>query len=139
MRRTLVLTAVALLMTLAACGQSDEDKAKARVCDARDDIRTQVHELQNLTLGTATLDKVRSHLTAIRDDLQTMVDAQSDLSSSDRQQIEKANDTFRSQMKTLAGDIGRSVSIEEAAKQLESDLTALGTAYRQASGPIDCG
>jgi len=139
MRRTFVLTALALLMTLAACGQSDEEKAKAKVCDARDDIQTQVHELQNLTLGTATLDKLKSHLTAIREDLQTMVDAQSDLSSSDKQQIEKANDTFRSQMKALAGDVGRSVSIEDAAKQLESDLTALGTAYKQAYGPIDCG
>ena len=138
MRGTLVLTAVALLMMLAACGQSDEEKAKAKVCDARDDIQTQVHELQNLTLGSATLDKLKSHLTAIREDLQTMVDAQSDLSSSDKQQIEKANDTFRSQMKALAGDVGRSVSIEDAAKQLESDLTALGTAYKQAYGPIDC-
>lgn len=139
MRRTWVLTTVALLMTLAACGQSDEEKAKAKVCDARDDIQAQVNELQDLTLGTATLDKVRSHLTAIRDDLETMVDVQSDLSSSDKQQIEKANETFRSQMKALAGDIGRSVSIEDAAKQLESDLTALGTTYKQAYGPIDCG
>ena len=138
-RCTLVLTAVALLMTLAGCGQSDEEKAKAKVCDARDDIQKQVSELQDLTLGSVTVDKVRSHLTAIRDDLQTIVDAKSDLSSSDRQQVEKANDTFRSQMKALAADIGRSVSLEDAAKQLESDLTALGTAYKQAYGPIDCG
>jgi uncharacterized lipoprotein YehR (DUF1307 family) len=139
MRRTLVLTALALLMTLAACGQSDEEKAKAKVCDARDDIQTQVNELQNLTLGTATLDKVRSHLTAIRDDLQTMVDAQSDLSSSDKKQLDKANETFRSQMKALSGDLGRSVSIEDAAKQLKSDFAALATAYQQAFRPIDCG
>jgi hypothetical protein len=139
MRRTLVLTAVALLMTLAACGQSDEEKAKSKVCDARDDIQTQVRELQDLTLGTATVDKVKSHLTAIRDDLQTMVDAQSDLSSSDKRQLDKANETFKSQMKALAGDIGRSVSIEDAAKQLESDFAALATAYQQAFGPIDCG
>ena len=47
MRRTFVLTALALLMTLEACGQSDEEKAKAKVCDARDDIQTQVRDLQN--------------------------------------------------------------------------------------------
>jgi hypothetical protein len=140
MRRRVVLASVALLTTLAAaCGQSDEDKAKERVCDARDDIQTQIRELQNLTLGTVTADKVRSHLTSIRDDLQTMVDAQSDLNSSEKQQVEKANETFKSQMKALAEDIGQSVSLDDAAKQLKTDLTALATAYQQAFGPIDCG
>jgi hypothetical protein len=138
MRGTLALIAL-FLLTLAACGQSDEEKAKAKVCDARDDIQKQVGELQDLTLGTVTVDKVRSHLTSIRDDLQAIVDAQSDLSSSDKQKVEKANETFRSQMKALAGDLGQSLSLEDAAKQLESDLTALGTAYKQAYGPIDCG
>jgi Zn-dependent oligopeptidase len=139
MKGILALIPVALLLTLAACGQSDEEKAKSKVCDARDDIQKQVSELQDLTLGTVTVDKVRSHLTSIRDDLQTIVDAQGDLSASDKQKVEKANDTFRSQMKALANDIGRSVSLEDAAKQLESDLSALGTAYKQAYAPIDCG
>ena len=48
----LLLSALGLgLAFAAACGQSDEEKAKADVCDARDDIQANVKELQSLTLG----------------------------------------------------------------------------------------
>jgi hypothetical protein len=42
-------------------------------------------------------------------------------------------------MQALAGDLGRSVSIEDAAKKLESDFAELATTYRQSFAPIDCG
>ena len=139
MRRMLLLSALGLGLALAACGESDEEKAKADVCDARDDIRTQVSELQDLTIGTATVDKVKSHLNAIGDDLKKIADAQDQLSESDKQQVKSANEAFKSKVKTLGGDIGQSVSLEEAAQQLKSDFADLATTYEQALGPIDCG
>jgi hypothetical protein len=36
-------------------------------------------------------------------------------------------------------DLGQSVSIEDAAKQLKSDLAQLATTYQQSFAPIDCG
>jgi uncharacterized protein YjbJ (UPF0337 family) len=134
-----VLSALALSIAFAACGQSDEEKAKADVCDARDDIQANVKELQSLTLGTVTADKVRSSLNAIKGDLEKIVDAQGDLSDNQKQQVQKANEAFKSKVKALAGDIGRSVSIEDAAKQLESDFAELATTYEQSLAPIDCG
>ena len=139
MRLIVLLAALGLALGLAACGESDEDKAKADVCDARDDIRTQVKELQDLTLGTATVDKVRSHLTAIGDDLKKIADAQDQLSESDRKQVQAANQEFKSKLNTLGGDIGQSLSLEDAAQQLKSDFADLATTYEQALGPIDCG
>jgi uncharacterized phage infection (PIP) family protein YhgE len=139
MRRALLLSAVGMAVALAGCGQSDEEKAKADVCDASDDIHTQVGELQDLTLGTATLDKVKSHLTAIRDDLQKIADGQADLKQSDKQKVEKANKTFRDQVQALAADVGQSVSLEDAAKRLKQDFSDLATTYEQAYGRIDCG
>ena len=138
-RLVLVLSALALSIAFAACGQSDEEKAKADVCDARDDIQANVKELQSLTLGTVTADKVRSSLNAIKGDLEKIVDAQGDLSDNQKQQVKKANEAFKSKVKALAGDIGRSVSIEDAAKQLESDFAELATTYEQSLAPIDCG
>ena len=134
-----MLSALALSIAFAACGQSDEEKAKADVCDARDDIQANVKELQSLTLGTVTADKVRSSLNAIKGDLEKIVDAQGDLSDNQKQQVQKANEAFKSKVKALAGDIGRSVSIEDAAKQLESDFAELATTYQQSLAPIDCG
>ena len=138
-RLVLVLSALVLALSFAACGQSDEEKAKANVCDARDDIQANVKELQNLTLGSVTADKVKSSLNAIKDDLEKIADSQGDLSDSQKQQVQKANEAFKSKVKALAGDVGRSVSIEDAAKQLESDFADLATTYKQSFAPIDCG
>jgi hypothetical protein len=139
MRRIVLLATLGLALGLAACGESDEDKAKADVCDARDDIRTQVEGLQDLTLGTATVDKIRSHLTAIGDDLKKIADAQGQLSESDKKKVQEANQAFKSKVQTLGVDIGKSLSLEDAAQQLKSDFADLATTYEQALGPIDCG
>jgi hypothetical protein len=138
-RRLLLLSLFGLGLALAACGESDEEKAKAEVCDARDGIQAEVEELQSLTLGTATVDKVRASLEAIRDDLEKITDAQGDLSESDRQRVQEANQAFKSKLKTLGQEIGRSVSIEDAAQQLKSDFSDLAKTYEQALDPIDCG
>ena len=37
-----VLAVVMLVFALGACGESDEEKAQNKVCDARDDINKQV-------------------------------------------------------------------------------------------------
>lgn len=139
MRRLLLLSLVGLGLVLAACGESDEEKAKADVCDARDDIRAQVGELQNLTLGTATVDKVKASLEAIRDDLEKIADAQGQLSESDRKRVQEANQAFESKLKTLGEEAGRSVPLEDAAQQLKSGFSDLAKTYQQALEPIDCG
>lgn len=138
MKLAFVLLTAALMFALAACGESDEEKAKADVCDARDDIQANVEELRNLTLGTATLDKIQSNLSAIEDDVRKIADAQGDLSESDRQQVEKANEAFRSKLRSLAGEVGRSLSLEDAAQQLKSAFASLATTYRQAFTPVNC-
>ena len=139
MRRVLVLSALGVGLAFSACGESDEEKAKADVCDARDDIQANVKELQGLTLGTATADKVRSSLNAIKDDLARIADAQGQLSDSQKQEVQKANEAFKSKVQALAGDLGRSVSIEDAVQQLKSDFAQLATTYQQFFAPIDCG
>ena len=48
---------IALIATLAAAGcggDSKEDKARAQVCDARDDISSQVQKLSDMEITTAT-------------------------------------------------------------------------------------
>jgi two-component SAPR family response regulator len=138
-KRVLALSALGLGFAFSACGQSDEEKANADVCDARDDIQANVKELQSLTLGNVTADKVRSSINAIKDDLATIADAQDQLSDDKKQQVQQANEAFESKVKALAGDLGKSVSIEDAATQLKSDFADLATTYRQSFAPIDCG
>ena len=47
-----------MMLALAACGESSEDKAKTTVCNARDDIGKQVADLKSLTPATVTKDAV---------------------------------------------------------------------------------
>ena len=138
MRSRLAVAAIALGLALAACGESDEEKAQNTVCDARADIQKQVDELQNLTIGTATTDQIKSNLDAIKDDLEKISGAQDQLDDKRKQQVQQANQTFKSQVDALAGDLGKSQSLESAAQQLKADLTALGNAYKQSFAQIDC-
>ena len=139
MRRALLVSALGLGLAFTGCGQSEEERAKNDVCDARADIQKQVADLQKLTIGTATVDQIKSHLTAIGDDLEKTADAQGQLDDTRKQQVQKANETFKSQIDKLTKDLGSSQSLQGAAQQLKGDLADLGRAYQQAFAPIDCG
>jgi Tfp pilus assembly protein PilP len=137
-KHALLVSAVGLGLAVLGCGQSQEEKAKDDVCDARADIQKQVTNLQSLTLGTATVDQIKSDLEAIDDDLATIADAQDQLDDTRKQQVQQANETFTSQLDTLARDVGSSQSLQDAARQLKADVADLATAYKQSFAPIDC-
>ena len=133
----LVLLAVPAVL-LAACGESDEEKAQARVCDARDDIREEVRQLQDLTLTTATTSKVKDSLTTIRDDLASIANAMDDLSEDRREEVDAANEEFKASVRETADNFGTKLSIEAAAAQLEQALRQLATTYQSSFGQLDC-
>ncbi len=140
MKLSILFVLLALLACLAvgACGQSKQDKAKSTVCDARADIGKQVDTLKGLTASTVTVDAVQSSLKAISSDLSKIKDAQGDLSSDRRQQVQDATKTFASQVQSIAGSIGTSTSLSQAKSQLTSALQQLATAYKQSFAGVDC-
>jgi uncharacterized protein YhaN len=137
-KRAFLLSALGVSLAFAACGESDEEKAQNQVCDAREDIKGQVTELQQLTLGTATTDKVKTHLNAIKDDINKIADAQGQLNDTQKQQLQKANDAFTSQVDNLIKNLGTSLSLQDAAAQLKVSVTDLAEAYETALSPIEC-
>jgi ABC-type glycerol-3-phosphate transport system substrate-binding protein len=139
-KRALLLSALALALSLgfAACGESEEEKAQNQVCDAREDIKAQVTELQQLTIGTATTDKIKTHLNAIKADFNKIADAQGELNDAQKQQVQNANEQFKSQVDDLITNLGTSVSLQDATARLKTSLTDLVEAYDKALSPIDC-
>jgi hypothetical protein len=133
-----VVIGLVLATGLGACGESDEEKAQNEVCDARADIQQQVDELSGLSLETATLEGVQKNLTAIRDDVRQIGDARGDLSDERKQQVESATKAFTSQLQSIAGDIGRSLSVADARTELESAFDQLASAYEQSFAKVDC-
>jgi hypothetical protein len=108
------------------------------VCDARADVAKQVDELRCLTLSTATVDGVTANLKAIRDDLGKIADAQANLSGDRRDQVKAANKAFTDQVKSIAQNVGRSLSLGDAETQLKDAMTQLASTYKQTLGRIDC-
>jgi uncharacterized protein YjbJ (UPF0337 family) len=133
-----LLLALVAALALGACGESKEDKAKSAVCDARSDISKQVDKLKGLTVSTVTIDGVQESLKAIRSDLSKIKDAQGDLSSDRRQQVEDANKAFTSQVQSVVGSVGRSTSLSDAKAQLTSAVQDLAAAYQQSFARVDC-
>jgi hypothetical protein len=138
MKLLALVSALLVGLALAACGESDQEKAKNNVCDARADIEKNVKELQGLTIGTATVDKVKSNLDGIKTGLADIADARANLNDADKQKVQKANETFKSQLQSLVSDLGTSTSLQDAAQQLKTDIAGLASAYQETLGPVDC-
>jgi hypothetical protein len=133
-----LLAVVVVTLALGACGESEEEKAMNTVCDAKDDIATQVDELKSLTAATITTDAVTDNLEAIRDDLQDIGDAQSDLSDDRREEVEAATNEFTSSIRQTAGDFGSSLSAADAKDEAVAALQQLEASYRESLEPLDC-
>jgi uncharacterized membrane-anchored protein YjiN (DUF445 family) len=138
MRRALLLAVLAAMVFLVACGESSEEKAKNDACSARAGIQEEVQNLQNLSIETATVDSVKSSLSSIQSDLQKMKDAESDLASDRKAQVEAANSAFASEVSSIVSSLGSNLSISGARKQLESAVTELANSYKQTIASIDC-
>ena len=136
--RVVLFALIAAALALAACGESKEDKAMKSVCSARADIGKQIDHLKTLTPTTATIEDVQSSLTSIGKDVSQIKDAQGDLSGPRKEQVQKANDEFSSQVKSITSEAVKSLSLSDATAQLTSALQQLVTAYQQTLQPIDC-
>jgi hypothetical protein len=133
-----LLVASLVAATAVGCGESAADKAQTQVCDARADLNKQVNTLASLTPATATADGVSGALDAIKNDLKQITDAQGDLNDERRQEVESANQQFSAQLKTVAGDLGSSLSASGAKAAVQSAGKELKTSYQQTFAPISC-
>jgi hypothetical protein len=138
MIRRPVIAALAVTLSVAACGESEEDKAQTTVCSARADIKTQVDELKGTTVTTATVDGVRANLRAIGDGLEKIAGAQDELTGDRRQEAQKATQTFKAEVNDVSRELVKSVSLSDGKQQIETALQGLATSYQAAFAPIDC-
>lgn len=128
-----------VMLALGACGsESSEEKAQNTVCDARDDIGKQVADLKSLTPATVTTDAVTQNLDAIKNDLKDIADAQSDLSSDRRSEVEAANKAFASSVEGIASQLGSSLSASDAKAGAVTALQQLAASYQKTFAPVNC-
>jgi hypothetical protein len=136
--KALLPTLLIALAVLTGCGQSAADKAKSKVCDARDDIGKQVQTLQGLTLSTATSGKITDSLNAIQKDLNTIADNSGKLADEFKSDVKTANDQFTNSVKDTASSLGKTVSVADAKTQLQTAFKQLATSYQSSFGTLKC-
>jgi hypothetical protein len=139
MKALLSIAAVAAGLALAACGESEEDKAMNDVCDARAGIQDKLDQLGDLTVTSASIDQVREIFEGIGNDVEQIADAQPDLGDERREQVDTANQQFRDAAGDTLGNVVSGASGDDAQAQLESAASELTSAYREAYEPLDCG
>jgi predicted nucleic acid-binding Zn-ribbon protein len=139
-RRTIVILASLFAALPVACGESEEEKAQDRVCDARADIEKRVDNLADLTITSASIDKVTNNLKAIRDDLEQIAAEREDLAPEQQDAVDQAAESFQTELETAAKDVvSGAASGEEAGARIGSALDDLAKSFREAYGPVDCG
>jgi ribosomal protein S20 len=144
MKRTLTFV-IAAALALSACGGSDDEEtpqqqtAAQKACAARTDISKQVETLKGLTPATATTATITSSLAAIRSDLTDFKSAQEDLSKQRKEAFQSANQSFTSEVETIAKTLGRSLALGDAKTALTSAAQQLEASYKKNLAPLDCG
>ena len=109
---TLLLIALVPASVLAG-GESEEEKATAQVCSARDNIAKQVDELKGLTLTTATTSQVRENLQAIRGTFRRSPPLGATSRTSNARTSSRPT-TLPQRSGGTAATVGRSTSVEDA-------------------------
>ena len=131
--------------TLAACGESAQEKATAQVCSSRSAISKEVQKLQGLTPSSSAADEAKKSLGTISDELKKMRDSQSDLAPARKEQVEAATSRFGADLKAIGVEVAASLpsgnveaAVGAAKPKLKASSERLAADYRQALGPISC-
>jgi hypothetical protein len=133
-----VLVALAALALASCGGKSDAEQAQEDACGAVTDIGKQVKQLRNYTVLTVTSDKVKANVNAIKADLKTIKGALPDLESSLKSQLKTASETFSNELSRVASGLGRSISVQSAAIQVNKAGAQLQQSYNAAFASVSC-
>jgi hypothetical protein len=140
-----VFAGLLISVSLAACGESKQEKAQKDVCNARAEISKQIAKLQALTLSASAVEEAKSGVKVIGDELKKIKNAQGDLAPARREQVEPATKAFEVELKSIAANVGANIpsgGVESALKavgpRLKASVSALAGSYKRALAPINC-
>ena len=134
----LAVALAAVLLALAGCGKSDQEKAQDNACNAVNSIKTQVNELSGYTPSTVTKAKVQENVAQIRDNLSELKQTLPDVSADLKSQLQSATDAFSQSLSSIVNTVLQSTSISEAKQQVVAAADTLAASYKKAFGSVSC-
>lgn len=136
-RRSAVLLCVLTTPLLAACGESEQQKAEHDVCTAKTEVAAGVENLAGQTLDTLSIAELEADAKKVKTGLQKLTDAQGKLSEPRRAQLEQATSSLSSDLQELKDSL-KSLSAAEVKAKLSAAAQRLLDGYTQALAPVKC-
>jgi hypothetical protein len=140
MRHTVPGVISFIVLGLVGCGGvSDQEQAQNEVCDVRTDVQSQIAELGDLRLGTATVDGISRRLDQVEDDVARIQTSGAELDEQRKSQVQSASETFAAQIDSIRARLRKTASPRSALTNFQNALIQLRDTYRRTLATIDCG
>ena len=138
-----VVALSAVVLGLAGCGESSEEKATKQVCAATNEISTQIKKLESLPVSTSLVTEIKTSAEAIDKSVGEIKSAAPNLPEANKQEFEVATRAFQLELASLIATTVKSSASGEAAlksaePQIKASLTKLGTDYKHALESLKC-
>ena len=138
MRLFIAALAVSGALVAAGCGGSSASDAKAKACDASDDIQTQITKIQGVTTGATTLDEAKTALDQISKDLDTIAEEAPKATGNVSDQLEAANKQFKDRLNQVKDSVTSAGSLSGAATAVTAAADALAASYKSTFAGVGC-
>jgi hypothetical protein len=132
-----------IVLGLAACGESSEEKAKKQACAATSEISKQIQKLETLPISSSFGTEVKTSGEAIDKSVGEIKKAAPNLATANKEEFEAATKKFQLELASLiATTVSSSTSGEAALKSAEpkikASLSTLATDYKKAFEALKC-
>ena len=107
------------------------------MCEGKKEIGTSVDSLKSMTLATASASTVQNDIKGIEAGLQKVKGAQGQLSSTRKEEVEKANAQMSAELSSISHEL-TSLTLPQALTKVPTAGEKLAASYKQAFTPIEC-
>jgi replicative DNA helicase len=139
MRLVVAALVVLTVFFASACGGgSSASDAKAKACDARDDINTQITTIRGVPTGATTLDEARTALQQIGKDLDQIAAEAPKATGNVADQLTAANEQFTKELQQVKDSVSSAGSVSGAAAAVSAAGDQLAASYTSAFANVGC-
>jgi hypothetical protein len=134
-----------VVLGLAACGESSQEKASKQVCSAVSEISTQINKLQSLTISSSFPAEAKASVEAIGKSITQIKDAGPNLDTARREELDAANKAFQTEIVTITKSVvsvskssNLQAALHGAEAQIKTALSTLAANYKKAFQALKC-
>jgi hypothetical protein len=132
-----------IVLALAACGESSEEKATKQVCAATSEISKQIQKLETLPISSSFPTEVKTSAEAIDKSIGEIESAAPNLETARKEEFNTATNTFKFELASLIATTASSATsgeatLKSAEPKIKNSLSTLANDYKKAFQALEC-